>query len=313
MVTNIQTNCAVNTLVETAMASISHLRSNPIQVTGTPTGLYDLDHVIDGFQPGNLYVIGARPGMGKTNFALGCLVHASVVKMKSVAIYSTTTDSKSLTLRMLAQMASVPLKNLYRGGFDDSQWLAIQDAEKSLAGAALQMTESDAIDSWYVAQSAKTAFQQRNMLDLFVVDGLQRFKPISSIPDDRHEGTGIQNHMQSSDIEALLRNLKDLALRLNCPVLLTWQLGPEIDQRTSKRPTIADLQLTEVMEDAIDSVMLLFREDAYRVDDRWDGEADITIVRNRHGSTGWVRLACEIAYSRFRTFGLAAESGTGQI
>jgi replicative DNA helicase len=309
MSTIIQPNSAVNTLVETAMASISHLRSNPIQVTGTPTGLYDLDQVIDGFQPGNLYIIGGRPGMGKTNFVLGCLVHASVARMKSVSIYSTTTDSKSLTLRMLAQLAGVPLRKLHRGGFDESQWLAIQKAAKTLSCASLYVTESAAIDSCIVAQSAKAAFEQRNELELFVVDGLQRFKPIHSISDGQHEVTGSLGHLQSRDIEALLRNLKDLAVQLSCPVLLTWQLGPEIDQRTSKRPTIADLQLTEVMEDAIDSVMLLFREDAYRVDDRWDGEADITIVRNRHGSTGWVRLACEISYSRFRTFGLVEEAG----
>lgn len=289
-------------LVENAMKAIVNKRSEQPHVKGTPTGLYDLDGVIDGYQPGNLYVIAGRPGMGKTNFVLGNLVHATVNQKKSAAIYLTTTDSSTLTYRMLSQMTTIPCRKLCTGDLDESQWENLQIAGKSLSNADLYVTELHEFDSFQVQKSARSAFKQFDRLDLFVVDGLQRFKPLLSNQEFQHQKTLNPNDEMTVDIEALLRELKALAVALNCPVVMTWQLGPEIDQRTNKRPTISDLHLTEIMEDAIDSVILLFREDAYRMEDGGNSMLDLFIVRNRNGSTGTARLVYEDHFCRMRTY-----------
>ena len=291
--------------IEKAMGSISQQRTNQARVTGMPSGLYDLDQVIDGLQPGNLYVVAGRPGMGKTNFILSVLAAAAVKQNKSVALYSTTTDSSALPLRLLAQIATVPIRALRTGELDELQWDELQMAARSLSEAALQVTESSEVQSLRLQQCAKSAFKQHHRLDLFVVDGLQRFSTMLSNPEFWHEKTLHPKDQVTVDIEALLQELKVMAVEFDCPVVMTWQLGPEIDQRMSKRPTIADLHMTEIMEDAVDSVMLLFREDVYRVDEEWDAMAELIIARNRNGATGSVRLAYEGQYCRMRTMSSA--------
>lgn len=293
----------IHRLVEAALASIEILRTQQPQLTGTPSGLYDLDQMIGGFQPGNLYVIAGRPGMGKTNFALGAVIHAAISENRPVAVYATTADAASLVQRMLAQTASVALQHLSCGDLNPSAWTALQKAAAILSSAPVVVTEASGLDLSRIVRGAQEAYKPEVGLALLAVDGLQRFKNFRRVtgPSSQKVKPAEAEELQSADLAAILEGLKELAVQLHCPVVLTWQLGPEIDQRIDKQPVIGDLHLSECMEDSIDCVLLLFREDCYRTDEEWNGEAELLVSRNRNGPTGSVYLAYETRFGRFTT------------
>jgi len=296
-----QNTHSVGSLVESTMALISTARSGRPKLSGTTTGFFDLDQMIGGFQPGNLYVVAGRPGIGKTSFALGALLHSAVKKNEPTAIYSSTTDRHSLTRRMLSQMSGVPLQEIHQGTLDATQWIAVNHAASTLSSASINVAESTVFEAFRATQVAKDSFNERKGLSLLVVDGLRKSSLTLLSPELPPHEISNDSPVQRSYVQSLLRELKTIAVVLNCPVVLTWQLGPEIDQRANKLPTISDLHLTEIMEDTIDSVLLLYRDDLYRTDEEWDGLAEVRVVRNRNGVTGTVRLDFDAGCSCFRT------------
>jgi len=241
----------VHELLGETLDDIEKLYDRGDAITGTPTGFVDLDRITAGLQPSNLVVIGARPAMGKTSFALGLTAHAAMTAKRPVLFFSLEMSKLEITKRMLCSEAKVDATAIRNG--------KLKDEDKSKEGD----------------------------LGLVIIDYLQLMT-----------GRGSAENRQV-EVSEISRGLKILARELECPVIALSQLSRGLEQRTDKRPMLADLRESGAIEQDADVVMFLYRDEVYNADSADMGQAEVLIAKHRSGPTGVVRLAWLPHYTRF--------------
>jgi replicative DNA helicase len=272
---------------------------------GLATGLYDLDQVLCGLRPGCLYVIAGRPGMGKSSLALGIALHAALQENVSVSLYAAGSGTLSIAHHIQAIAARVPRRDLDANLLSEAQYLQIRNAATRLEGSGLYVAINQANQIDDMERSAIAFAHDHPGLKLLIADSLQRFTARISKHKDQEIRIASMKGKTVNFLEMHLQRLKALAVTLNCPILVTWELGPEIDQRKNKLPGISDMHLTHAMEDAIDCAMLLYRDEYYRPETtRCPGIATLKIPRNRCGGTGQVCLSYLADQCVFETLAL---------
>ncbi|CDM91118.1 SPI-7-type island replicative DNA helicase [Xenorhabdus bovienii] len=286
--------------VETGQRSLMDSLSNVINqlenalqgngVTGTPTGFVDLDKKTCGLQPGDLILVGARPSMGKTAFALE--IAQSAIKDKGpVQFYSIEMPTEQLIQRLISNLASVPLGNIRRGILDELEWEKIGVAMETISSwqESLVIDDSSNMTPSLLRARARRNMRKFGQPSLIIVDYLQLMR--SPEQDNR-----------TLEIGEISRSLKALGKELGCPVLALSQLNRQLEQRADRRPINGDLRDSGSLEQDADLVLFLYRDEVYATDSLDKGIAEIIISKQRQGPLGTVKVGFDGEYTRFFDF-----------
>jgi replicative DNA helicase len=249
------------------------------QLVGVPSGYSDLDDLLLGFQPSQLIVVAARPGQGKTSFALGAAAHVALAERKPVVFFSLEMGYLELTQRLLAAEAGVNSRLLRTGRLAEADWSKISQGVGRLAEAPLYIDDSPHLTVMEMRAKCRRLKAQHGDLGLVVVDYLQ----LMSTPK--------RGENRQVEVSELSRGLKILARDLDVPVMALSQLNRSLEYRTDKRPMLADLRESGAVEQDSDVVCFIYRDETYNPDSADHGTAEIIVAKHRNGPTGKVRLA----------------------
>ena len=275
-------------------------RYNGVAPQGMPTGLMDLDGLIHGLQPGKLYVVAARPGMGKSVLGLQFAEGAVCREGKSAAFFTAEMPSAEQAERLLASMGRIDLDAIQTGKLSDSDWPRLAAATASLSSANLWFDETPAPRLSDILSKARR-LHRREGLGLVVVDhaGLV-------------EGAGETREQRQADVG---RALKALAKELSCPVVALLQLNRRIEERADKRPLLSDGRDSGEWEQSADVFIGLYRDEVYNPESPDKGCAELLIRKNRGGKLGMIAAAFLGQYQRFEPLagGLPSSHGAAVV
>ncbi len=258
------------------------LQTNRAETMGTPTGFGDLDKVLVGMGKSDLILIGARPGMGKTSFALNIATSVARETKKAVCVFSLEMSAEQLVSRMLSSEAMVDSHNIRSGELTDDDWTKLAHASSQLSECDIFIDDTTGIG----ATAMKAKLRRVKNLGLVVIDYLQLMQ------SDRR----IDNRVQ--EVADISRNLKILAKELQVPLICCAQLSRSPESRTDKTPMLSDLRDSGAIEQDADVVMFLNR-DYYQTDPSKQNVAEVIIAKNRHGATGKVEMGWFGQYTKF--------------
>lgn len=253
------------------------LKEDPDAARGMPTGYTDLDNVIVGLGNSDLVLIGARPGMGKTSFAMNIATAAAERTKKTVCVFNLEMSASQLANRMLSSEAQVDGFRLRSGQLTDSDWEAIAHASSHLSELDILIDDTPGI----TVTGMKSKLRRVKNLGMVVVDYLQLMQG-----DKRND-----NRVQ--EVGDISRGLKLLAKELRVPVICCAQLSRGPENRPDKRPMLSDLRDSGAIEQDADVVLFLYRDEYYKEDTPEQSVAEIIVAKNRHGSlekvkVGWI-------------------------
>lgn len=262
-------------------------------ITGTATGFTDLDNILLGLQPSSLTIVGARPSMGKTSFALGILTHVGSILQRPALLFSLEMSHLELSQRLLASEAKVDAQKMRTGQLGESDWQKVSRALTRLGRASIYIDDNPHLTVMDVRARARRLKKQHGDLGIVVVDYLQLMSSRA-----RAENRQVE-------VAEMSRGLKILARELKCPVLALSQLSRNLEQRADKRPMLSDLRESGSLEQDADVVLFLYREEAYDSDAPVEkrGLAEVLISKHRNGPTGHLNLAFLGEYARFDNLG----------
>lgn len=254
--------------------------------SGVPTGIFQLDEITNGLHPGQMIIIAARPGVGKSTLALDIMRNASIKNGLTSIMFSLEMGRNELTMRLLSAEAQIRLADMRGGKMDDADWSKLVRRMSEIADAPLYIDDSPNITMMEIRAKARRLKQQKG-LDLIVVDYLQLMT----------SGKKVESRQQ--EVAEFSRQLKLLAKELEVPVIAVSQLNRGPEQRNDKRPQVSDLRESGSLEQDADIVLLLHRPEMFDPNDVHAGEAEIIIGKHRGGPTGKVEVVSQLHYSRF--------------
>ncbi|GBE02509.1 replicative DNA helicase [bacterium BMS3Bbin06] len=277
-------------LIKDSFEMIEQLYDRKESITGVPSGFRDLDDLTTGFQNGDLIIIGGRPSMGKTAFALNIAQHVGVEMNEPVAIFSLEMSKRQLALRMLCSEAMIDSNSVRKGFIRKEDWHKLTSAAGKLAEAPVYIDDSSNISVLEMRAKARR-LKMEHGLSLVIVDYLQLMRGKSAF--ERRE----------QEISDISRSLKALAKELELPVIALSQLNRGVEQRTDKRPSLADLRESGALEQDADVIVFLYRDEVYnRKSPDNKGMAEIIIAKQRNGPTATVNLAFISSCTRFTDY-----------
>ena len=256
-------------------------------ITGTPTGYLDLDNLLSGLQPSSLVIVGARPAMGKTSFALGMVAHAALEAHRPILMFSLEMSSVELSQRLLCAEAKVDASRARTGRLEQDDWTKISRAIGRLGEAKIWIDDNPNLTIMEIRAKARRLKSQVGDLGMIVIDYLQLMTGRS----------GAEN--RQVEVSELSRGLKILARELETPVVALSQLSRGLEMRADKRPMLADLRESGSIEQDADVVMFIYREEVYDAKPENAGQAEIIVAKHRSGPTGVAQLAFLPQYTRF--------------
>lgn len=253
---------------------------------GLSTGYSALDRVITGLNKSDLILIAARPGMGKTSFALNIAENVATKTDKTVAIFSLEMSSEQLAQRLLSSQASIEGKALRTGELSGDDWVRIAMASQVLSKADIYLDDTPGI----TVGEMKAKLRRLKKVDLVIIDYLQLMS----------SGRRIENRVQ--EVSEITRNLKIMAKELDVPLITLSQLSRGPESRADHKPMLSDLRESGSIEQDADIVMLLYREDYYAREEAQERNiANCDVAKNRHGEVSVVKLGWDNRYTRFTT------------
>ncbi|HHY89154.1 MAG TPA: replicative DNA helicase [Chloroflexi bacterium] len=242
------------------------------EIYGVPTGLIDLDRLLNGMQKSDLLIIAGRPGMGKTGFMLSVAKNAALKHRKHVAMFSLEMSNEQLVQRLVAQETGIDTQRLRTGKLEPNEWGIFTQAIEVLGDAPIWLDDTPAISPLQLRTKCRRLHMEFN-LDLIIVDYLQLMAA----------ETRIDNRVQ--EVSYISRSLKVLARELNVPVLVGAQLSRAVEQRADKRPVLSDLRESGSLEQDSDIVMFIHRPDMLDKDSPRQNIAEIIVAKHRNGPT----------------------------
>jgi replicative DNA helicase len=252
---------------------------------GVMTGFKDLDALTNGFHAGNMVVLAARPGVGKSTLGLDIARHVSIKNGDTSVIFSLEMSRSEITMRMLSAEARVGLNNIRSGSLSDEEWGRLAKRMGEISEAPLFIDDSANLSLMEIRAKARR-LKQRHNLKLIVIDYLQLMT----------SGKKVENRQQ--EVSEFSRNLKLLAKELNVPIIAISQLNRSPEQRSDKKPMLSDLRESGSIEQDADVVILLHRDEMYDSQSR-SGEADLIVAKHRNGQTRTITVAAQLHFARF--------------
>ena len=292
---------SMDTLVVDLLDRVQEMADNPNDVTGVPTGFYDLDRMTAGLQAGDMVVLAARPSMGKTAFAINIAEHVALNEGLPVAVFSMEMGASQLAVRIVGSIGRIDQGHLRTGKLTDEEWPRLTEAIEKLRTISLHIDETAGLTASELRANARRLARQCGKLGLIVVDYLQLMS-----------GSSGDNENRATELGEISRGLKMLAKELGCPVIALSQLNRSVETRPDKRPMMSDLRESGAIEQDADIIMFIYRDDYYNKEtSKEPGVAEIIIAKQRNGPTGTVKLAFLKPLTRFEN--LAAGYGSGDF
>ena len=269
-----------------ALNEIEAISNRGGEMIGVPTGFIELDKLTNGLHPGQLVIVAARPALGKSTLGLDICRAASIKHGLASVIFSLEMSRNEIVMRLLSAEAQVPLHHMRAGTMSDADWTKLASKMGTVSESPLFIDDSPNMTLMEIRAKCRR-LKQRHDLRLVVVDYLQLMT----------SGKRVESRQQ--EVSEFSRSLKLLAKELEVPVIAISQLNRGAEQRTDKRPLLADLRESGSLEQDADVVVLLHREDAYERESPRAGEADFIVAKHRNGPTATVTVAFQGHYSRF--------------
>jgi len=288
---------SIHDVLNTAMEEINSIPDDGNTVTGLPSGFSELDKMTTGFHDDELIILAARPGVGKTAFALNVAQFVGLKTDKTVAMFSLEMGAEQLVQRMLASEGLIDSQHLRTGQLTDEEWRKLVVAAGSLDNTSIYIDDTPGIKMSEIRAKARRLAKEKGNLGLIVIDYLQLIE-------------GPRSESRQQEVSAISRQLKKLAKELHIPVIALSQLSRSVEQRQDKRPVLSDIRESGSIEQDADIVAFLYRDDYYRderdEDDEGEveaeednGEVEVIIEKNRSGTRGTVKLMFSKPYNRF--------------
>ena len=274
-------------LLGESLDRLSALYERGEAITGVPTGYNDLDEQLAGLQPSNLLIVGARPGAGKTSFALGIAAHASMHANVPVAFFSLEMDRHEIAQRLLSAEAKVESTRMRNGRLHEADWGKISHGIGRLSEAPLFIDDNPHLTVMDIRAKARRLKSREGGLGLVIVDYLQLMSG------------RMNSETRQVEVSEISRGLKVLARELQIPVMALSQLSRGLEMRADKRPNLADLRESGALEQDADVVMFLYRDELYNPESQDRGTAEVIVAKHRNGPTGTCRLAFLDQWTRF--------------
>ena len=268
---------------------LDEMNSSASHLPGLSTGLSAVDNKITGLNKSDLILLAARPGMGKTSFALNVALNVARASGKTVAVFSLEMSREQLAMRLLSSAAYVENYRLKTGNIRETDWEKIADAAGNLSLMDIRIDDNPMLS--VADMNAKC--RRLDNLGLVVIDYLQL---MTSAGGKSHGG---ENRQQL--VSDMSRMLKIMAKELNVPVICLSQLSRANEKRDDKRPMLSDLRESGAIEQDADIVLFLYRDDYYNEDSEKRNIAECIVAKNRHGETGKVELRWMPEYTTFST------------
>lgn len=265
-----------------AQADLEKLAQTKGEITGLPSGFYDLDRVTSGFHANELIIIAARPAMGKTAFANNLATHIAMNTDKAVAIFNLEMSAEQLIMRMLSSVGQIPLTKLISGRLEHQDWKRINEAISRLSETDIYLDDTPGMTIAEIRAKCRRLASSEKGLGIVIIDYLQLVSGSARYAGNRQQ-----------EIAEISRSLKTLALELHIPIIALAQLSRSVEGRDDKRPLLSDLRESGSIEQDADIVAFLYREDYYTKEisiDEYTSKSEFIVGKNRSGPTTTVNL-----------------------
>ena len=276
----------IREVLQDVYSHLQELRTNAEATQGTKTGFSALDRVLAGMGKSDLVLVGARPGMGKTSFALNIATNVAKQTGKAVCIFSLEMSAEQLVNRVLSSEALVNSYSLRTGDLTPEDWEHLAVASGELSGCDILIDDT----SGMTVTAMKAKLRRVQNLGMVVIDYL------GLMQGDRHNDNRVQ------EVSEISRSLKIMAKELMVPVVCCAQLSRGPESRTDKKPMLSDLRDSGAIEQDADTVIFLYRSEYYKTGETPDQNtsiAEVIIAKNRHGSTGTVNMGWNGQFTKF--------------
>jgi replicative DNA helicase len=286
---------SMDSLVVQLLDRVTEMSENPNDITGVPTGFYDLDKNTSGLQPGDLIILAARPSMGKTALAINIAEHVALNEGLPVAVFSMEMGASQLAVRIVGSIGRIDQGHLRTGKLTDDEWPRLTETIEKLRNISLHIDETPGLTVSELRANARRLARQCGKLGLIVVDYLQLMSTSS----------GMSEENRATAVGEISRGLKMLAKELQCPVIALSQLSRGVESRTDKRPMMSDLRESGAIEQDADVIMFIYRDEYYTKEAcKEPGVAEIIISKQRNGPTGTTKLGFVKHHTKFENLAI---------
>lgn len=269
---------SISEVLTSVTAMIEEVYSKGSDITGLDTGFIDLNKKLGGFHKSDLILIAARPGMGKTAFALNLVANAAIRSKSSVAVFSLEMSKEQLVQRLLSSQSNVALNNISKGKIADDEWKKLTDAMTVLSSSHIFIDDTPGIKVSEIRSKCRKLKMEKG-LDMIMIDYLQLM-----------EADGRADNRQQ-EVSKISRSLKILAKEMNCPVIALSQLSRNTESGKDHMPKLSDLRDSGAIEQDADIVMFIYRDEYYtKMETKKKDLAEIIIAKNRHGEISNIEL-----------------------
>ncbi|WP_418287713.1 replicative DNA helicase [Mycobacterium adipatum] len=278
---------ALEDLLQPTMDEIDAIQSGGNRSIGVPTGFAELDEVTTGLHGGQMIIVAARPGHGKSTLALDFMRSCSIKHGMPSVIFSLEMSKSEIVMRLLSAESRIKLADMRSGRMSDEDWTRMARRMGEISDAPLFIDDSPNLTMMEIRAKARR-LKQKTDLRLIVVDYLQLMT------------SGKRVESRQAEVAEFSRSLKLMAKELDVPVIAISQLNRGPEQRTDKMPQLSDLRETGQLEQDGDMVILINRPDAYDRDSPRAGEADLILAKHRNGPTKTCTVASTLHMASFR-------------
>ena len=285
----------ISSVVDSYYEQLNYLQEHRGEVMGVQTGYRDFDQITGGLQRSDLIILAARPGTGKTSFAMSLAYNVAMYYSNTVAVFSLEMGREQLVQRLIAMETQIDTHRLRLGQVPDNQLKIVFDAMGRLAQAPIYIEDTPGISIMELRSKARR-LQSQHGVSLIIIDYLQLMS-----------GRGKENRVQ--EVGEISRGLKALARELNVPVIALSQLSRAVEGRQSHIPMLSDLRESGSIEQDADIVMFIYRDELYNKDSDKKGIAEIHIAKHRNGPVGVVNMRFDPSTTRFADLTYRAPEG----
>lgn len=268
------------------------IAKDPTALKGIPTGFKEFDRVTNGLQNSDLILLAARPGVGKTSFAMNVIVHAATELGKKCAVFSLEMSKEQLIQRAICSLAKVSMAKALNGSMDGEEWKRVWAATKKLEQSGLYVDDSSLTTPADILTKCRR-LKAKEDVDLIMIDYIQLMS----------SGSNKREMNRQNEVSDISRNLKIAAKELNVPIIVLSQLSRSVESRAENghRPMLSDLRDSGAIEQDADIVLFLYNPEKYNDVAQEDepGTVELIIAKHRNGSTGKVKLRWIGEYTTF--------------
>jgi replicative DNA helicase len=277
----------VRSIVGETLTNLDAILQNEGDITGLPTGYHGLDKLTSGFHPSQFIVVGARPSMGKSAFALGLAAHVAIRENRPVLFFSLEMGREELLQRLIASEGMVPINAIRNGNMMEDHWFRSSEAVARFQNAPLWIDDNPSVKVADIRAKARKFKSRYGDLGLVVIDYLQLMTGRAGAESRQVE------------VSEISRGCKVMSKDLEAPVVALAQLSRGLEARTDKRPMLSDLRESGSLEQDADDVIFLYRDEIYVPDTEFRNTAEIIVAKQRSGPTGKVRVGYLGKYTKF--------------